>query len=90
MSLYSYILFHLIKHGLLQVLVTIRIEDVNDSPPAFESDKLVFYVAENSPIGSLAGVLYAKDPDEGPNAIVQYSIIGNYKSLRAEVISEAF
>lgn len=39
----------------------------------------MFYVAENSPIGSLAGVLYAKDPDEGPNAIVQYSIIGNYK-----------
>lgn len=35
------------------------------------------YIAENSPIGSTVGELYAKDPDEGPNAIVQYSIIGN-------------
>lgn len=61
--------------------MTIRIEDVNDSPPAFESDKLTFYVAENSPIGSLAGVLHAKDPDEGQNAVVQYSIIGNNFTL---------
>lgn len=52
---------------------------MNDSPPVFESDKLVMYIAENSPIGSTVGELYAKDPDEGPNAIVQYSIIGNLK-----------
>jgi len=37
------------------------------------------YIPENSPIGSTVGELYAKDPDEGPNAIVQYSIIGNLK-----------
>lgn len=58
------------------VLVSIRIEDVNDSPPAFESDKLTFYIAENSPIGSIAGILHAKDPDEGQNAEVTYSLIG--------------
>ncbi|XP_065199574.1 protocadherin-like wing polarity protein stan [Planococcus citri] len=58
------------------VLVTVRIEDVNDSPPAFESDKLTFYIAENSPIGSVAGILYAKDLDEGQNAEVTYSLIG--------------
>lgn len=34
------------------------------------------YIAENSPVGSTVGELYAKDPDEGANAIVQYSIIG--------------
>lgn len=49
---------------------------MNDSPPVFESDKLVMYIAENSPIGSTVGELYAKDPDEGLNAAVQYSIIG--------------
>jgi len=41
------------------------------------------YIAENSPIGSTVGELYAKDPDEGPNAVVQYSIIGNFKMLLA-------
>ncbi|XP_066601005.1 protocadherin-like wing polarity protein stan [Prorops nasuta] len=58
------------------VPVIIKIEDVNDSPPAFESDKIVLYIAENSPIGSTVGEIYAHDPDEGPNAVVQYSIIG--------------
>lgn len=58
------------------MLITIRIEDVNDSPPAFESDKLTLYIAENSPVGSTVGELYARDPDEGENAVVQYSIIG--------------
>ncbi|XP_050548978.1 protocadherin-like wing polarity protein stan isoform X2 [Daktulosphaira vitifoliae] len=62
------------------VPVTIRIEDVNDSPPVFESDKLVMYIAENSPIGSTVGELYAKDPDEGSNAAIQYSIIGGEDS----------
>jgi len=69
----------MLKYITLQVPVIIRIEDVNDSPPVFESDKLVMYIPENSPIGSTVGELYAKDPDEGPNAVVQYSIIGNLK-----------
>ncbi|KAG5887443.1 hypothetical protein JTB14_003294 [Gonioctena quinquepunctata] len=58
------------------VPVSIKIEDVNDSPPAFDSDKIVLYIPENSPVGSTVGQIYAKDPDEGVNAIVQYSIIG--------------
>lgn len=59
-----------------EVPVTIRIEDINDSPPAFDTDKIVLYIPENSPIGSTVGQIYAADPDEGVNAIVQYSIIG--------------
>ncbi|XP_008557612.1 protocadherin-like wing polarity protein stan [Microplitis demolitor] len=58
------------------VPIIIKIEDVNDSPPAFESDKIVLYIAENSPVGSTVGEIYAHDPDEGLNAVVQYSIIG--------------
>jgi cadherin EGF LAG seven-pass G-type receptor 1 len=34
------------------------------------------YIAENSPVGSTVGEIHARDPDEGPNAVVQYSIIG--------------
>lgn len=58
------------------VAVIIKIDDINDSPPAFESEKLILYVPENSPIGSTVGQIYAHDPDEGPNAMVQYAIIG--------------
>ncbi|XP_049833037.1 protocadherin-like wing polarity protein stan isoform X1 [Schistocerca gregaria] len=58
------------------VPVTIKIEDVNDSPPAFESDRIVMYIKENSPIGSTVGEIYAHDPDEGENAVVHYAIIG--------------
>ncbi|XP_063227767.1 protocadherin-like wing polarity protein stan [Bacillus rossius redtenbacheri] len=60
--------------GSVQVMV--RIEDVNDSPPSFMTDKIELYIPENSPIGSTVGEIYAHDPDEGPNAVVQYSIIG--------------
>ncbi|KAK6640052.1 hypothetical protein RUM43_008329 [Polyplax serrata] len=60
--------------------VSIKVEDVNDSPPVFESEKLVLYIPENSPIGSTVGEIRAKDPDEGPNAVIQYSIIGGEDS----------
>lgn len=55
-----------------------KIEDVNDSPPTFESDKLKLYIPENSPIGSTVGEIYASDPDVGANAYVTYSIIGEF------------
>ncbi|KAI5643828.1 cadherin domain-containing protein [Phthorimaea operculella] len=58
------------------VIVHIKIEDINDSPPVFESDCLTFYIPENSPIGTTVGEIYAHDPDEGPNAVVHYSIKG--------------
>lgn len=58
------------------VEVQVRLEDVNDSPPTFPSDKITLYVPENSPVGSVVGEIHAHDPDEGVNAIVQYSIIG--------------
>ncbi|XP_059052501.1 protocadherin-like wing polarity protein stan [Achroia grisella] len=58
------------------VIIHIKVEDINDSPPVFESDCLTFYVPENSPIGTTVGEIYARDPDEGPNAVVHYSIKG--------------
>lgn len=60
--------------------VTVIIDDVNDSPPSFDiplsSDRVRLFIAENSPVGSKVGDIIARDPDEGVNAIVQYSIIG--------------
>ncbi|XP_066904779.1 protocadherin-like wing polarity protein stan isoform X2 [Halyomorpha halys] len=62
------------------VEILVKIEDVNDSPPSFESDKLKLYIPENSPIGSTVGEIYASDPDVGANAYVTYSIIGGEDS----------
>ncbi|XP_050342751.1 protocadherin-like wing polarity protein stan [Nymphalis io] len=58
------------------VIIHIKVEDINDSPPVFESDCLTFYVPENSPIGTTIGAIHAHDPDEGSNAVVHYSIKG--------------
>lgn len=69
------------------VPVHIRIEDINDSPPAFDTDKITLYIPENSPIGSTVGEIYAKDPDEGVNAIVQYSIIGGEDSQSFSLVT---
>lgn len=60
--------------------VTVVIDDVNDSPPSFDiaasSDRVRLFISENSPVGSKVGDVIARDPDEGLNAVVQYSIIG--------------
>lgn len=73
-----------------EIQVDIRLEDVNDSPPTFPSDKITLYVPENSPIGTLVGEIQAHDPDEDP--VIHYSIIGgedsNYFSLVARQGSE--
>lgn len=58
------------------VVVTIRLEDINDSPPRFPEDPLKFYISENSPIGSTVAEVIAEDPDIGINALVEYSIVG--------------
>ncbi|XP_076313585.1 protocadherin-like wing polarity protein stan isoform X2 [Tachypleus tridentatus] len=58
------------------VSITIYVEDINDNPPRFEADKIKLYVPENSPVDWIVGEIKATDPDEGPNAQIQYSIVG--------------
>lgn len=56
--------------------VIVDVEDVNDNPPRFSDDRLELRVPENSPVGTLVGVVSATDPDDGVNAQVTYSIAG--------------
>ncbi|XP_035705378.1 protocadherin-like wing polarity protein stan isoform X3 [Folsomia candida] len=56
--------------------VTIAVQDKNDSPPQFESDRIRLFIQENSPIGSVVGTLKASDQDEGQNAQIIFSIVG--------------
>lgn len=56
-------------------LIVVRIDDINDSPPRFPSEKYVFYISENSPLNSIVGRIKAEDADEGQNAIISYEIV---------------
>ena len=56
--------------------IIVDIKDINDNPPIFSSDQLEYFIKENSPIGSVVGLIEAEDPDEGENSKISYSIIG--------------
>ena len=58
------------------VPIIIDISDINDNPPIFNTDQLEYFIKENSPIGSVVGIIEAQDPDEGENSKITYSIIG--------------
>ena len=60
------------------VEVRIKIADINDNPPAFASDEIIAMVSENKKIGSTVAVVEAVDPDEGANAVVEYSFEGGF------------
>ncbi|XP_018106636.1 protocadherin Fat 4 [Xenopus laevis] len=55
--------------------VEITLQDINDNPPVFPTDILDLTVEENVGDGSKIMQLTATDADEGPNALVTYTII---------------
>ncbi|RWS32013.1 hypothetical protein B4U80_09028, partial [Leptotrombidium deliense] len=69
------------------VQIMVNVDDVNDNPPRFASDKIQFYVPENSPIGWVVGEIVASDPDEGENAKIEYAIVGGQDANSFTLIS---
>ncbi|MCJ8739590.1 hypothetical protein PDJAM_G00048940 [Pangasius djambal] len=55
--------------------VEITLQDINDNPPVFPTDILDVTVQENVGDGFRVMQLTATDADEGPNALVTYTII---------------
>nr|XP_029518058.1 protocadherin Fat 4 [Oncorhynchus nerka] len=55
--------------------VEITLQDVNDNPPVFPNDLLDVTIEENISDGFKIMQLTATDADEGPNALVTYTII---------------
>ncbi|RVE67603.1 hypothetical protein OJAV_G00104590 [Oryzias javanicus] len=55
--------------------VEITLQDINDNPPVFANDVLDVTIEENVRDGFKIMQLTAKDADEGPNALVTYTII---------------
>ncbi|XP_067890511.1 protocadherin Fat 4-like [Heterodontus francisci] len=56
------------------VNVVIRVEDVNDNPPAFCGNVFFATVAENSPCGTTVFKVNATDNDSGIHAEINYAI----------------
>ncbi|XP_035670182.1 protocadherin Fat 4-like, partial [Branchiostoma floridae] len=58
-------------------MVTVSVENVNDSPPKFSNSTFEVYIGETVRIGSSIFLLSAADPDSGPlNNLVYYAING--------------
>ncbi|KAK7479931.1 hypothetical protein BaRGS_00028839, partial [Batillaria attramentaria] len=58
------------------VIIRIKVDDVNDNHPQFDAEEIDVFIAENSPVGSTVAEVTASDPDEGTNALVEYSFDG--------------
>ncbi|XDV54081.1 hypothetical protein PO909_022455 [Leuciscus waleckii] len=52
--------------------LTVKISDVNDNPPIFDSDEYKTFVSENNSPGLTIVTVKAKDADWGPNAQLSY------------------
>uniref|UniRef100_A0A8C6VP14 Cadherin 6 n=1 Tax=Nothobranchius furzeri TaxID=105023 RepID=A0A8C6VP14_NOTFU len=57
--------------------VSITLSDVNDNPPRFTKTLYEFRVPESNELGSSVGAIRAMDADIGPNAEMDYRIIGS-------------
>ncbi|KAG8191614.1 hypothetical protein JTE90_018546 [Oedothorax gibbosus] len=58
------------------VLLSIRVLDVNDNPPEFTNKMMYATISESAPIGSEITSVHATSEDIGVNAEISYSIIG--------------
>ncbi|KAJ1128407.1 hypothetical protein NDU88_006786 [Pleurodeles waltl] len=54
--------------------VTVTVEDVNDNAPVFLTSHYTVAVFDNTTLGTPIAVVFAKDPDEGVNAEVRYTL----------------
>ncbi|KAK4336644.1 hypothetical protein RND71_044050 [Anisodus tanguticus] len=69
-------------------LVVVHLEDANDNPPRFNTEKFVFYIAENSPLNSVVGKIKAEDADEGINALVE--LLVNNEVFRKNLVRSIY
>ena len=57
------------------VKVAVQILDLNDNPPKFPNDTLVFLFPENQPENSKVGTVTVTDPDLGKHSHVQFKLL---------------
>ena len=71
------------------VKVAIQILDLNDNPPKFKNDTLVFNFPENLPSGSKVGTVHVSDPDIGKNSLVHFTMLETGEDSKYFFIDDA-
>ena len=56
------------------VTIVINVMDVDDNPPSFENDVLVYRVREDIAVGQVIAKIQARDPDLQSNSIIKYDL----------------
>ncbi|XP_075066196.1 protocadherin Fat 2 [Mixophyes fleayi] len=64
-----------------QADVALSLEDVNDNGPAFSMDHYSVTVFDNTTVKTPVAVVFARDPDEGLNSEVLYSLVNSANGL---------
>ena len=55
--------------------ICLYLADLNDNPPKFGNDTLVFHYPENQPENSKVGTVVVTDPDVGKNSHVTFQLL---------------
>ncbi|XP_058116398.1 cadherin-87A [Anopheles ziemanni] len=58
--------------------ITVDVVNTNDNDPVFEQPEYSMQVRENSPVGTLVGVVRANDADAGQYGQLTYAIVGDH------------
>ncbi|KAF7256953.1 hypothetical protein EG68_06232 [Paragonimus skrjabini miyazakii] len=69
-----------VDHGVIkartgQLMLTVKVADVNDESPQFTKTHYVFTLSEKSPPGFVIGFVSARDPDSGDNGRIRYGLV---------------
>ena len=59
------------------IKVTIKVMDVNDNDPRFDTDNYTASISENMPVGVTVAKVTATDPDLGSNGDLTYFLLSN-------------
>ncbi|ETN58359.1 hypothetical protein AND_010057 [Anopheles darlingi] len=58
--------------------ITVDVQNTNDNDPVFERPEYAMRIAENSPAGTVVGVVRAHDADGGAYGQLTYTIVGEH------------
>ena len=79
-SQYNIIVRYIDDVGSADTNIQILIQDLNDNIPTFNTSLYQFSINETPLYNTLIGTVSATDPDDGTNAFITYSLVGQHAS----------